>query len=611
MRLSPSGQRVALIGVLGDKRQLMIVALDGNRTLKAIAVGDNKVRDLRWAGEDHLLVMITATADLSLNFAGRYELMGVIHVGVNDAKPWTVFEKSDSVEHAVFGYYGAAQIGEHWFGYFGGVTRERTRGFSDSGYQREHTFSDLYRVNLDSGKPELVANGGEHGHDWIVATDGALLAYSTYAAASGDWTLYAANGGKVLLTKHTLTADISLLGPGRTPNTVLYLDQTGNIDRIVEINTVDGKSEDLFADHSVLDYDFDPTTGLLLGAETIEEPGELFFDQALQHHFEATRHAFSKQGVQLASFTSNLTRMVVETKGAGDSGTYWLVDSATHHADPIGYSYPTIKPDDVGPMRAVSYRAADGIPIEGILTLPPGREPKGLPLIVLPHGGPIGVFDRIGFDWWAQALTSRGYAVFQPNFRGSGGYSVEFRNAGYGEWGGKMLTDISDSIRELANQQITDPKRVCIVGGSYGGYAALAGVTMQQNIYRCAVSVSGPSDLVSFENWLQDREGLDSVAYRYWIKVTGADVGGDHALTLISPAHFASQASGPILLIHGKDDTRVPFVQSQRMASALKSAGKTFEFVELEKEDHFLSREVTRTAMLKATVEFLQKYNPP
>ncbi len=611
MRLSPSGTLVALIGVVGDKRTLQIVALDGNRTLKAIAVGDNKVRDVRWAGDDHVLVMISATVDLSIDFSGRYELQGVMHVGIDDSKPWVVFDKSDSIEHAVFGYYGAAKTGEHWFGYFGGVTRERTRGFTDSGYVREHTFADLYRVDLDTGKPEMVAHGGEHEREWALAADGAVLAYSTYAEATGEWNLYAAAGSKLLLTKHSPTHSIALLGPGRTTGTVLYVEQADGLDRVVEVNTVDGSSEELFADRSALDYEFDPTTGLLLGAQTVEEPGALLFDQSLQHHFEATRRAFSKQRVQLASFTSRLGRMVVETDGAGDPGTFWLVDSTTHHADPIGYSYPTIKPEDMGAMRAVSYRAADGLTIEGILTVPPGRDPKGLPLVVFPHGGPIGEFDRIGFDWWAQGLASRGYAVFQPNFRGSGGYDVGLRNAGYGEWGRKMLTDISGGISELASQQIIDPKRVCIVGASYGGYAALAGVTMQQNLYRCAVSVAGPSDLVSFEQWLQDREGLDSAAYRYWLKVTGADVGGDHALTLISPAHFAAQASAPILLIHGKDDTRVPPVQSQRMASALKIAGKTFQFVELEKEDHFLSRESTRTAMLHATVDFLQKYNPP
>jgi dipeptidyl aminopeptidase/acylaminoacyl peptidase len=610
MRLSPSGQRVAMIGVVGDKRQLLVVALDGNRTLKAIAVGDTKVRNVWWAGDDHVLVMISATAELRPDFVSRAELYGVIHVGLNDAQPWVVFQKSDNIEHTVLGYSGAANLNGHWYGYFSGITRERTRGFSDTGYVRERTIPDLYRVDLDSGKPELVAHGSQYDEDWIVTPGGDVLAHSEYTPSTEDWTLHPAKDGKAVVTVHSATAQVGMVGPGRIAGTVAYADLTGDVDRIQEFNFADGKSEDLLGDHHVRGYHFDPVTGLMLGAATKEEPGELLFDASAQHRFDITRRAFPQQRVHLTSFTPQLDRMIVETQGTRDSGTYWFVNTATHHADPIGYSYAAIKPDDVGSVQAISYQAADGLALEGILTLPAGRTTKGLPLVVLPHGGPIDVEDTIGFDWWAQGLASLGYAVFQPNYRGSSGYGTAFRQAGYGEWGRKMLTDISDGISELAKQQIIDPKRVCIVGGSYGGYAALAGVTLQQGIYRCAVSVSGPSNLVSFDLWLVENWGLKSPGYREWLKLAAVDVGSPQTLDPISPAHFAARASGPVLLIHGKDDTRVPITQSQQMASALKSAGKTVEYVELDKEDHFLSHEATRTAMLKATAEFLQKYNP-
>jgi dipeptidyl aminopeptidase/acylaminoacyl peptidase len=610
MRLSPSGQRIAMIGVVGDKRQLLVVALEGNRTLKAIAVGDNKVRNVSWAGDDHVLVMVSATAELRPDFISRTELYGVIHVGLNDAQPWVVFQKSDNIEHTVMGYYGAASLNNHWYGYFGGITRERTRGFTDTGYIREHTFADLYRVDLDSGKPELVARGGQNHEDWIVTPDGNILAHSEYMAPAEDWSLHVAKDGKAVVTVHSATADVEMVGPGRSAGTAVYVDETGDVDRLQEINLADGKAEDLLGDHRVRGYHFDPVTGLMLGAAVKEEPGEVLFDANAQHRFDITRRAFPQQRVHLTSFTPQLDRMIVETEGTGDSGTYWVVNTATHHADPIGYRYAAIKPLDVGSVQAVSYQATDGLALEGILTLPAGRTPKDLPLVVLPHGGPIGVEDTIGFDWWAQGLASLGYAVFQPNFRGSSGYGTGLRKAGYGEWGRKMLTDISDGIGELAKQQIIDPKRVCIVGASYGGYAALAGVTVQQGIYRCAVSVSGPSNLVSFDLWLAEEWGLKSPAYREWLKLAGVDAGSPQTLDPMSPAHFASRASGPVLLIHGKDDTRVPIAQSQQMASALKSAGKTVEYFELDKEDHFLSHEATRTAMLKATAEFLQKYNP-
>jgi len=167
-------------------------------------------------------------------------------------------------------------------------------------------------------------------------------------------------------------------------------------------------------------------------------------------------------------------------------------------------------------------------------------------------------------------------------------------------------------VAGLARQGIIDPARVCIAGGSYGGYAALAGVTLQHGLYRCAVSVSGPSQLPEFDYWQKSYYGgRDTEVIRSWQRVTGADKGSETALRAISPALFAAQADAPILLIHGKDDTRVPMEQSVYMASALKRAGKPYEFVTLEHEDHFLSREVTRTAMLKSAVAFVEKYDPP
>jgi dipeptidyl aminopeptidase/acylaminoacyl peptidase len=215
-------------------------------------------------------------------------------------------------------------------------------------------------------------------------------------------------------------------------------------------------------------------------------------------------------------------------------------------------------------VRIVSWRAADGLTLSGVLTLPPGRAARALPLVVLPHGGPE-ARDYPGFDWWAQAYASRGYAVFQPNFSGSGGYDIGLRNAGLGQWGRKMQTDISDGVADLARQGIVDPKRACIVGGSYGGYAALAGVTVQQGLYRCAVSVAGVADLAEMLAYNRDRAGLRSDTMRYWKAFMGVNDSTDDSLNAISPVLRASHADAPILLIHGKEDIRVPINQSERM----------------------------------------------
>jgi dipeptidyl aminopeptidase/acylaminoacyl peptidase len=201
--------------------------------------------------------------------------------------------------------------------------------------------------------------------------------------------------------------------------------------------------------------------------------------------------------------------------------------------------------------------------------------------------------------------------VIQPNYRGST-LSERFREAGYGEWGRKMQTDLSDAVRYLALKGTIDPKRVCIVGASYGGYAALAGATLDPGVYRCAVSVAGVADLKRFLRWTNTTNwSSDNVSQRYWDRFMGIAGPGDPALAAISPIEHIGAVTAPILLIHGRDDTVVPYEQSRVMADALKHAGKSVEFVTLKHEDHWLSRSATRSQMLQATVDFLKANNPP
>jgi dipeptidyl aminopeptidase/acylaminoacyl peptidase len=223
----------------------------------------------------------------------------------------------------------------------------------------------------------------------------------------------------------------------------------------------------------------------------------------------------------------------------------------------------------------------------------------------MPHGGP-GQRDYPGFDWWAQAFASRGYAVLQPNFRGSSGYGATFQNAGHGEWGRKMQSDLSDGLTFLVQSGIADPQRACIVGASYGGYAALAGVTLQKGIYRCAVSVAGVSDLSK----MVATDIRESILSATLIRMLKQEVGSGRDLREASPIRFAAGADAPILLVHGKDDTVVNYDQSADMAKALQKAGKPVEFVTLVGEDHWLSRSETRQSMLEAVVAFVEKRNP-
>jgi len=608
--LSPSGQSLAMITVDGEKRALVVATTADNKPLYAADVSGMKIVDVSWAGEDHILVTISATVPLGFDFTvSKAEFSGVFVVNTRTKKMISVFEHNEQIAHVVEGTYGTAQIGGHWYGFFGGITYA---GGGGTDYYLEHTYPDLYRVDLDSGELSRVAGGSDNGDGWLLDPSGALVARATYDSKSGDWRVKTSDHGGIVLDSGNNPFGGVSISLGKTRGEVLIRRPSPNGEYDETVPLAGGAPVAVPDDDQINGLSHDPKTGLWDGYTGFGDvPVLKMFDPATDAKIRGTRKAFPDQSVRFDSWTDDFSRMIVFTSGGGDSGTYWFVDIAKGSADPVGYEYPGVKPDDVGPIRMVAWKAADGLELHGVLNLPPGRAPKALPVIVMPHGGPE-ERDYPTFDWWAQLFASRGYAVFQPNFRGSSGYGVKFRDAGFGQWGRKMQTDTSDGLAELVKQGIVDPKRACIVGWSYGGYAAQAGVTVQQGLYRCAVSMAGVSDLGQMLNYERDRAGGEvSEAERYWKAFMGVTTFWESELKPISPAKLASQADAPILLIHGKDDTVVLYDQSQEMASALRSAGKPVELVTLPNADHWLLHEDTRLAMAKASIAFVLKYNPP
>ena len=237
----------------------------------------------------------------------------------------------------------------------------------------------------------------------------------------------------------------------------------------------------------------DRSTRRFLGYLNDGSSEPVFSDPTKASTIRGILKVFPESNIRFVEWTPDFKVFLIRTDGPGDSGTWYVVDLNRGEAKEFGYERPEIMPEQVGPVSVFSYEARDGLNLSGILTVPPGKEPKNLPFVMLPHGGP-NAHDEAQFDWWAQAFASRGYAVFQPNFRGSTNRDAAFRNAGYGEWGKKMQTDKTDGLVALAAAGIVDKSRACIMGASYGGYAALAGVTIEQGLYRCAVAVAPVTD---------------------------------------------------------------------------------------------------------------------
>ena len=602
--LSPSGAYMASINSIKDRRMILVRTLAGE-VLLATPLKNEKVRNIVWVDDTHLLVQTSSTKDFWY-YDSPVELMATFSIDIR-AKKYTILFAADPkfsplyaslVTRGTFG--GAPTVFMTNIPKEGTATGTRLQTNTNAYILRD--YPDLYKINLNTNGIEKVAGGNEDISQWVVGPDGQVTAYVDLVERERKWMLF--HGDQVILHRTWNDFNVSLIGLGRTPNSVILRDKDQETTRYTEV-TFSGATEDILPSENVTAVIHSPSTGLLIGAE-IDDKRIKLFDPVNQAKIDAATKPFKGEAL-VTTIADNLDKLVVHTEGDGDAGTLYLVNLVTHRADILDQDYPDIAPENVGPVSRFSYQASDGLEMDAILTLPPGRPAKNLPVVVLPHGGPIDEYDVVHFDWLAQAFASRGYAVLQPNYRGSGGHGATFRKAGMGEWGGRMLSDIADGLSALAKAGVADPHRACIVGFSYGGYASLAGVTLQNGLYRCAVAGSGISNMVSFDRWRQTRVGDESLSYQFWRKEIGA---GRVSLDAISPVALARKADAPILLIHGLDDTVVPIEQSQEMERALKAAGKPVEALYTKGEDHWLSREATRTETLKAAVAFVQKYNP-
>ena len=325
----------------------------------------------------------------------------------------------------------------------------------------------------------------------------------------------------------------------------------------------------------------------------------------------AVDQALPGRSNRLLGLTDDEESYLVYSSGNRQPGEFYAGNRETGHLALLGRAYPELANAQLVGKQAVTIKARDGLALSAYLTLPKGRPPvaasgQPLPFVLLPHGGPHSR-DDIDFDAWTEFLADRGYAVLQVNFRGSSGYGHEFKLAGLKRWGLEMQDDLTDAVHWAVAQGVADPKRVCIVGGSYGGYAALMGVAKTPELYRCAVSFAGVSDLPDLIDFKSDyiggREAAERMIGRLW---------ADRAqLRATSPARNAEGIRAPVLLVHGTVDRVVPVDQSETMAKALRRAGKPYQYIELDGGDHHLTRHSHRMAFFRALESFLDEHLQP
>jgi dienelactone hydrolase len=586
VELSPNGEMIAYILNEPDQQHVVVQRADG-LPLRRVSFEISKIRDVDWAGDEYVLIVRSVASVGPIR--SEVPQLGRLNVATGHLR------------HLLGVHPGVLGRGQ-WNGRPILFTPANPRG--------------IFRVDLETGNEiEHFDERDSFVYDYIVRPNGEVLAREWYNNDRQTWGLsfYENERWREIMSVPAPIDRPNLIGltPDESAVLVNFWDEAEQVWRPRSVALGGGDLGAPIAPPELLGVLLDEQRHMIGLVRTPLFTQYDFVDPALDETWSRVTGSFPDSQVILTSHSADYRRLVVFVDGPGRSGIYFLYDAPTQSLTQIGAAYPEVGPTDIAEVRFINYRAADGLNIPAFLTLPPGRPARNLPLVVMPHSGPE-ARDVAGFDWIAQALASRGYAVLQPNFRGSTGYGYAHLSAGYGEWGRKMQTDLSDGVAHLAAQGTVDRSRVCIMGQSYGGYAALAGVTLQQGIYRCAVSIAGITDM---REWVGQEIRLGASEHSRSMRATYRYLGIRHftdpSLRAISPFRHAAAADAPILLIHGRDDGTVPFSHSTNMERALRNAGRPVELVELRDEDHFLSREPSRIQALTAAVEFIERHNPP
>ena len=598
--LSPDGTRV----VLAMNKDGGIVMYDYDLVtgkVAAAAIDGDKIRDLMWADNKSIFVTTSKTSKFGADLIEEW--LGFI-IDVQAGKRYQLYSEQKNYRATIFGDIHRIKVD--------GKYRITASNYSVSGVGITREINTaLYGFTTEGHRGFRIDEDGRRINNWVIRFDGTLMARSEYNDDTKIWTLRYRNekGWKVI---YEVKAELDmpyLSGIGRDGQSVVVYMRSGELkDKYVEMQP-DGSYKALEIDGSTHWPIYHPTKSNLVGfGNTSGITSFVFYDPVFAQLPKLIKGAVGDIHTDLAGFAEDPLHVLIFVQGEGNSGTYYSIDFRKGGYKEIGQSYPDLPMEWVAEKAPYSYTAADGLEIPGFLTLPVDRQAKNLALVVLPHGGPQ-VYEDGGFDFLSQALSSRGYAVLQPNYRGSAGYGSDFTAKGHGQFGRKMQTDLSDGVRALVKAGIVDPKRVAIYGHSYGGYAALAGVSLDPGVYNCAVAVSGISDIRAFMAYELEWQGYKGVSYTmdYWRRYLGDESGWDE----ISPVKHIDAITAPVMLIHGKDDTVVPYEQSTIMYNALQKAGKPVELVQLKAEDHWMSREPTRIQTVESMVGFLLKHNPP
>lgn len=594
--LSPDGLSLAFRSYPNSRESVIVSKLDGSARVVIPIPEKMELLWYRWAGNGRVLFSVSKVVNLD---GEEYNQTSLISYDVASKALKFIGRRSQGLD-------GDDLIFVDPSGTYGLLSLQASI----------YDYPSVYRVDFASGDLSRVEGPRQPIWEWFADSSGVVRGGVGISSGKAMF-YYRSNKDAPLkpILKSKLDVDNdedflfgSELGAGTDEGYVLSDHQTGRY-ALYRFNFAERKlGEQIFASdkYDVDDFKMKPDrSGPLSATYTADYTEVKWFDPKYQEIQTNIDKALGNRKGYIASSSATNDILLVHVGASNNPGNYYYFVVNEGVMTRLGSVFPNVKSSQLVPVKSVTYKARDGLDIPAYLTLPAGKQ-TGLPLIIMPHGGPYGVRDDMEYDAEVQFLANRGYAVLQPNYRGSGGYGRAFEKAGEGEYGRKMQDDLDDGMDWLVSQGIVDVKRVCVVGSSYGGYAATWAVTRNPERYRCAASFAGVTDL--------KRQMRYSKSFMYgknkgrWQqKVEGEE---KFDLDQVSALPNVAKLTRPVLFAHGEDDTRVRPNQSKNYADALKKAGKEYEYYLYKDEGHGFDKLENFKHWLDHLEAFLTKHNP-
>lgn len=599
MAVSPSGKRLAYRDKSDDRDVAIVLDITSGKFLGGINVSTVNPSKIYFI-DDNVLIFVASKNKQIRGFIGRHEISAAFAYRLDSKKMHQLLIQGYGI------YSGQSQLGSIL-----GISPDKKYVYMPA-YADEANYN-LYRVRLDKkARPRIHQKGFGDTIDFFMDDDGEVIVRERFdnfknlhrvqSKVSGEW--------QTIFTQETEYRTKSFVGltPDKQSVVMLATEKSTGRWAYYTMSLTDGKITGPLFSHTDKDVE-KVLTDLKRVVHGVKysgfTPSYEFFDTKLNARMRGIKKAIPNNNFTITDYTPSWEQILFYMDGEQSSGDYVMYNNGGMNF--ITSARPDIPPEAVNSVQEYSFKARDGLTIPTILTIPIGKKVENLPAIMMPHGGPES-YDNMGFDYLSQYFANQGYLVIQPQFRGSSGFGSKHLWAGRGQWGRKMQDDLTDAVLNLAEAGKINKDKVCIVGASYGGYAALAGAVFTPDLYKCVVSINGVSDVEAMLKQEKRDYGSDHWVVAYWEDViANGEVEEDH-LEQISPINHVKNIKAPVLLIHGQYDKVVPDDQSEEMVDEMEDEDKQVTYVELEKGDHYLSKAKNRMKAMRAIDSFIKKH---